>query len=179
MTEALAVSGALLAWLGAALLALSDGRRGLALGLALAGAGLAIALTAAGEDRVAAAALAVSGVCAAALHLGRGPREWGMLLQGSTPRLIGSVVALIVTALVAGPAIEEPAGAARLGALVAVILAGARLLTAGRGWAALGAGSALALGLGALGDPPALFLAALVAPALGLVNLAVREGVAE
>lgn len=179
MTEALAVSGASLAWLGAALLTLSDGRRGLALGLALAGAGLAVAMTAAGEDRLAAATIAVSGMCAAVLHLGRGPREWGMLLQGSTPRLIGSLVALIVTALVAGTAVEEPAGAARLGALVVAILAGARVLTAGRGWAALGAGSALALGLGALGDPPAMFLAALVAPALGLVGLAVPEVVAE
>lgn len=172
MTAALAVAGAALAWLGAALLLLSDDRRGLALGLAVAGAGLALATAAAGQDRLAAAALAVGGVGSGALHLGRGTHGWGLMRPGATPRVIGSVVALILTVLIAGAGVHELAGVARLGGLVVAAMAAGRLLTVTGRWGALGAGSALALGLGALDSGPTLFLAGTVAVALGLIDLA-------
>jgi hypothetical protein len=178
VTAAAAVAGASLAWLGAALLVLSDERRGLALGLAILAVGLAVATAAAGQDRLADAALAVGGACAAALQFARGGRGWGLMPPGSTPRLIGSVVVLIVTVLVAGTGLQDAAGVSRLGALVVAIMATGRLLTVRRRWAALGAGSALVLGLGALGSTPTLLLAATVAVGLTLVDLAAPEEVA-
>lgn len=172
MIATLAVAGAALAWLGAATLLLSDDRRGLAVGLAVVGAGLALSTSAAGQDRMAAATVALGGVASGALHLGRGTHGWGLMRPGSTPRVIGSLVALILTVVVAGAGVHDLAGVARLGGLVVAALAAGRLLTVTGRWVALGAGSALALGLGAFGGGPALVLAAAVAVALGLIDLA-------
>ena len=172
MTAVPVVAGAGLAWLGAALLLLSDDRRGLALGLAVVGVGLALATAAAGEDRLAAAALAVGGVGSGAPHLGRGAHGWGLMRPGATPRVIGSVVALILTVLVAGAGVHDLAGVAHLGGLVVAAMATGRLLTVSGRWGALGAGSALALGLGALDSGPTLVLAAMVAVVLSLIDLA-------
>jgi hypothetical protein len=84
---------------------------------------------------------------------------------------------LIVTVLLLGTSLQDPAGVARLGAVVVAVVAAGRVLTVGQSWAALGAGSALALGLGGLGGPPDLFLGAAVAVALGLIGLAGRAQV--
>jgi len=81
-------------------------------------------------------------------------------------------VALLLTVVVAGAGVHDLAGVAHLGGLVVAALAAGRILTVGGRWVALGAGSALALGLGALGSGPALILAAVVAAALGLIDLA-------
>jgi hypothetical protein len=170
VTEVLAVAGALLAWLGSSLLTLSDGRRGAALGLAAAGAGLAVAAAAGGRDPLGAAALAAGGACGAVGRLRGAPASWGVLTTGSTPRLIATVVVVLAAAVVAGSAAGTPAGAARLGALVVAVLAAGRILTVGRRWAALAAGSALALGLGALGDTTALVTGGLVAAVVGLID---------
>jgi hypothetical protein len=89
---------------------------------------------------------------------------------GSTPRIVASVIGLIATGIVVGGEIATPDGAARLGALAVTLLATGRLLTIGERWAALGSGAALALGLGALGGPPALLAAAVVAAGLGLID---------
>ncbi len=175
MIEALAVGCTGLAWLGGALLVLSDARRGMALGLAIIAAGLALGAVTAGQDRTAAAVLLAGGLASAGLHLGRTPGEWGLLRQGSTPRLMGSLIALIGTGLIAGAAVAQPVGAARFGGLVVAILAAARAITVGERWAALGAGSALALALGALGDSLTIAMAALVAPALALANFVMAE----
>lgn len=172
MTAAPVVAGAALSWLGAALILLSDDRRGLALGLAVVGVGLALATAAAGEDRLAGAALAVGGVGSGAPHLGRGAHGWGLMRPGATPRVIGSVVALILTVLVAGAGVHDLAGVAHLGGLVVAAMATGRLLTVSGRWGALGAGSALALGLGALDSGPTLVLAAMVAVVLSLIDLA-------
>jgi hypothetical protein len=83
-----------------------------------------------------------------------------------------------VTVLVAGTGVQDAAGVSRLGALVVAIMATGRLLTVRRRWAALGAGSALVLGLGALGSAPTLLLAATVAVGLNLVDVAAPEEVA-
>lgn len=175
MSEGLAVACTGLAWLGGALLVLADARRGMALGLAIVAAGLALGAVTAGQDRTAAAVLLAGGLTSAGLHLGRTPGEWGLLRQGSTPRLMGSLIALIATGLIAGSAVGEPIGAARFGGLVVAVLAGARAMTVGESWAALGAGSALALALGTLGDSLTMAVAALVAPALAFANFVMGE----
>src|SRR5262249_32199188 len=128
--------------------------------------------SAAGQGRLAAATVALGGVASGALHLGRGSHGWGLMRPGATPRVIGSVVALILTVLVAGAGVHDLAGVARLGGLVVAAMAAGRLLPGSGGWGALGAGSALALGLGALDSGPTLVLAAMVAAALGLIDLA-------
>lgn len=170
MTEAAAVAGAAIAWLGATLLTASDGRRGLALGLAVLTAGLVLATWAAGQQTLGVAALAAGGAVSAALRLRGGRPGWGVLAQGSTPRLVGAIVVLIGAALVAGAALVSPPVVARLAGLAVAVLAAGRILTVGHRWAALGAASALALGLGALGGTTALVAAALVAAGLGAID---------
>jgi len=71
---------------------------------------------------------------------------------------------------VASSEIASPAGAARVAGLVVAALALARILTTERRWAALGAGSALALGLGTLGGATGLVAGAAVAAGLGAID---------
>jgi hypothetical protein len=174
MSEAAAVAGAVAGWLGATLLVVADGRRGLAAGLLVLTAGLALAAAAAGEAPAGVAALAVGGVAAAGLRLRGGRPGWGLLPPGSTPRLVGAIAALIGAALVAGFGVGSPPGAARLGALAVVALAGGRVLTVDQRWSALGAASALAVALGTLGAlggaTTALLAAAVVAAGLGAID---------
>lgn len=170
MTDALAGAGAGLAWLGATLLALSDGRRGMALSVAVTATGLAAGIAAAGAAPAAVVVLLAGGACAAAACL-RGPAPaWGLLPPGSTPRLIGSIVVLMAALALGGSSLSGPAGLARLGGLVVIVLAAGRLLTAGGRWPVLAAGSALALGLGSLGGTAALGAGAVAAVALALVG---------
>lgn len=168
--EALAAAGAVVAWAGATTLCLADGRRGLAAGLVLAALGLALALATSGSDPLAAAAVGAGGLCSAAMRLRDGEPGWGMMPPGSTPRLVGSVVVLIAVGLIGGSGPGDPAATARLGALAVALVAAGRLLTVSWRWAALGAGAALALGLGALGDTPGMLAGALVAVGLGLMG---------
>jgi len=123
-------------------------------------------------------AVVVGGSFSASLQFGRGGARGVLMPPGSTPRLIGSVVALILTVLVVGTGLQDPAGVARLGALTVAVMAAGRLLTVRSRWAALGAGSALALGLGALGSAPTLWLAGVVATSLSLIDLVGPEEVA-
>jgi hypothetical protein len=174
VTETVAVAGAALAWLGITLLTVADGRRGLALGIAVASAGLAVASAAAGAPGAGVVALLAGGLVAALLRLRGGPPGWGVLPPGSTPRLVAALVVLIGAALAAGSQLGSPAGAARLAALVVSVLAAGRILAGERPWAVLGAGSALAVGLGALGGLPALVAGAVVAAGLGTIDGAER-----
>jgi len=170
VTEAAAAAGAGLAWLGATLLAISEGRRGLALGLSLAAVGLAIATGAAGQAPLGALALVAGGLAGAVMRMRGGPPGWGVLAPGSTPRLVGAVLVLLAVAFAGGSTLGSPAGAARIAALVVAVLAAGRILTTGRSWSALGAGSALTLGLGALGGPGGLLAGAAVAAGLGAID---------
>ncbi|HEY7200179.1 MAG TPA: hypothetical protein VIC57_08210 [Candidatus Dormibacteraeota bacterium] len=170
MTEAIAVVGAALAWLGVTLLAVAEGRRGLALGLVMAAAGLATAAAAAGQSAAGVTALVAGGLLAAALRLRSGGPGWNILPPGSTPRLMAALIAVLGAGLVASSEIASPGGAARVAALVVAALAIARILTTDRRWAALGAGSALALGLGTLGGTIALVTGAAVAVGLGAID---------
>lgn len=148
MTGFAAGAGAGLAWLGAAVLVLSDGRRGLAAGIAVAAVGLAAALAA---TSAAAAGLVLAGGLASALLRLRGGRPgWGLLPPGSTPRLILCVVAgaaaLYLGILMAGSAGPPLAVAG----LAAAGLATARLLGSDRRQDALACSALAALGLAAL-----------------------------
>jgi hypothetical protein len=163
VTEAAASVGAALAWIGVTVLAVSEARRGSALGLCLVSAGLALSAEAAGHPPLDVAVLAAGGLAAAGLRLRGGPPGWGLLPAGSTPRVVGAIVVLVGAGLVGGSTLASPGAGARLAALVVAVLATGRVLTADGTWAALGAGSALALGLGALGGPSALVAGALVA----------------
>src|SRR5215472_6702567 len=158
------------AWIGATLLLVADGRRGLALGLVVLTAGLAVASAAGGQAPIGVAVLAAGGVAAAALRLRGGRPGWGLLPPGSTPRLVGAIVGVIGATLVAGFGLASPEGAARLAALVVAALAAGRILTVEGRWGAVGGASALALGLGALGGLAALVAAGLVAAGLGTID---------
>jgi hypothetical protein len=163
LTELVEVLGSLLAWLATSLLVLSESRGGLAVGLGGAGLGLGIALAASGNP-AAGVAVGAGGVAAALLRLRDGQAGWGILPQGSTPRVILCVVAGAACAWVGGSLLAGAPGALRSGTLAVLVLAVARLLTTGRRQAALAAASALALATGLLGG--------LAAPeaALGLVG---------
>jgi trimeric autotransporter adhesin len=170
VSEAAAVAGAVIAWLGVTLLIASDGRRGVATGLVVLTAGLALAAAAAGQPPLGVAALAAGGAVAAALRLRGGRPGWGMLPPGSTPRLVGAIVVLIGAALVAGSGLASASGGARLAGLAVAAMAAGRVITVEHRWAALGGASALALGLGALGGTTAMVTAALVAAGLGAID---------
>jgi hypothetical protein len=163
----IAAAGGAVAWIGATLLAVSDERRRGAVGLALVGLGLAAAEVATARGP-AAAALVGGGLVAAALR-GRGPRPAPTPPPGSTPRLMGSLVVLAVVGLLGGVVLGAPGGIAMLAASAVSAIAAGRVLTADRRWTSLGAGSALALGLGALGGPQAVVAGAVVAAGLGAI----------
>jgi hypothetical protein len=93
--EALA---AFVAWLGASVVVLADGRRGLAVGSGLAAAGI-VALVLQTSGTVAAAILAAGAAMATAVGWRRGG-DWGLMPAGSTPRIVlcvaGGLLALWV-----------------------------------------------------------------------------------
>lgn len=86
MSEVVGPAGAALAWLGACLMILSDGRRGLSAGLLAAAAG--IGLAAGARDPASGALILAGGVACALPRLRDGIPGFGLLPAGSTPRLI-------------------------------------------------------------------------------------------
>ena len=121
------VAAGLAAWLGVSLIVLSDGRLGLALGVALATAGLA-ALSLPQAGALDAAALLAGGAVATVRRLMVGPPGWAIMPAGSTPRLV-TCVAGGLFALWVGVAVTSGAGGAVRFAVMATIgLAGARVL---------------------------------------------------
>jgi hypothetical protein len=181
MTGALGVLATLVAWMGAAIVAVSDGRRGLALGLVLTGVGLAGVALLAGDPPSAVALLASGGLGAAAFRLREGPSGWGILLPGSTPRIVLSLGALAAGAFVGISLTGVPGALGRVAPLAVCGLAVARLLTADRRVAAVAAASAMSLALGTMGGLAAQAAGAVVAVALSAVPAAesVPRAVAE
>jgi len=181
MTGALGVSTTLLAWLGTAIVAVSDGRRGFALGLSLTGIGLAGVALLAGDPPAAVALLASGGLGAAAFRLRDGPSGWGILPPGSTPRIILSLLALAAGAFVGVSLTGGPGALGRVAPLAVCGLGIARLVSADRRVAAVAAASAMSLGLGMMGGLAAQAAGAAVAvalsaaPAAGTVPRAVAE----
>jgi hypothetical protein len=160
-------AAAFAAWLGAAIIVLADGRRGLALGLAVMAAGLAGVALAAGQQPTAVALLA-GGITAAALRYRTGPEGWGLMQPGSTPRIILTIVIGLVALYITASLSNGDGAAIRFASLAAIALAGARLLQGLERAAALTAAAALVLALGAgsllgpSGSLPAAVVAALI-----------------
>jgi len=141
-------AGAFLAWLGAAIVVLSDGRRGLALGTFVAAAGIAlVSFSTAGAP--AAAALALGGLIAGARRLVMGPPGWTIMPAGSTPRLVLCVAGGMVALWVGVGVMSGDHGGLRFAVIVVIGLAGARVLASEDSWTLLTAVSVLALAIAA------------------------------
>jgi len=178
----LSAAAAFVAWAGAAVIVLTDGRRGLALGLALIALGLGAA-TWAVMDWPPALLLLLGGGVAAARRLRSGPPGWVFMPPGSTARLIlsifGGLVALWIAAVVTdGGSVEiRYAVLVVIGMMVARILLGkepAMIFTAATGIAlAVAAASTLShTGAGAA----TFVIAALIAAGAALLPAASPSG---
>jgi hypothetical protein len=154
---------------------LADGRRGLALGAALATAGLAlVALQSAGP--ISAGALAAGGVIIAVRRLTNGLSGWQLMPPGSTPRLVLCIGAGLLALWIAF-AVTTGAGAALRFAVMTVLgLSGARVLSSDQSWVLSTAVGLLALAIAAIAgmgdtspDPWPYYAAAFVAAGSGWV----------
>ncbi len=140
------IVAAFAAWLGASLVVLADGRRGLAAGLAFATLGLAaICLPAVGP--LAAAAIVVGGAVAAARRITAGPPGWAIMPAGSTPRLVTCVAGGLVALWIGVVVTSGGGGALRFAVMAAIGLAGARVLWTEDQATVLTAVAVLALGI--------------------------------
>ena len=164
-------AAAFVAWLGASLVVLSDGRRGLSAGVGVAAVGLAgVALEATGP--IAAAPLLVGGLIAAALRWRSGPPGWKVMPPGSTGWLILCIASAIFGLWIAVAVMTGQGGGLRFGALVTVVMMGARILSARGGAAGLSAAATVALAIalsGTLGSPPPGFEIFLAGAAVAVV----------
>jgi hypothetical protein len=118
---------AFVAWLGAAIVVLADGRRGLALGLGLLTISLAVLTWPAGMA-VGSVAIGVGGLIAAVQCWRSGPAEWGIMPAGSTPRLILCIASGLLGFWLAASVTTGPDASRRFAVLVVTGLMGARVL---------------------------------------------------
>jgi len=168
------------AWFGAAVIVLSDGRRGLALGLAVTTAAFTV-LALVGGHAVAAAVLAFGGGFAAVQRSRTGPDVWGLMPPGSTPRLVLSIAGGLLALWISTTLMTGPGAPLRFAALSVIGLMGARaliedadpnaVLTA---IAALALSVAIAAGLAGTGAAPAPYVVAAVI-AIGVALIRVRD----
>ncbi|MEO8745768.1 MAG: hypothetical protein ABI334_09190 [Candidatus Dormiibacterota bacterium] len=138
------VAAAFITWVGAALVVLADGRRGLAAGLGLLAAALAL-LVMAGGDAVAAVAIGAGGAIATFQRWRTGLAGWGIMPPGSTPRLILCVASGLLALWLAASVTTGPGAPLRFAVFVAVGLMGARALAAQDSAVALTSAAGLAL----------------------------------
>jgi hypothetical protein len=129
------VAAAFLAWLGASLVVLADGRRGLATGLGLLSAALAV-LAWPSAALPGALAVAAGGLIASWQCWRSGPAAWGVMPAGSTPRLVLCVASGLLALWVAASVTNGPGAPLRFAVLLVLGLLGARIL-GGRDAAAL------------------------------------------
>jgi hypothetical protein len=142
------VAAALLAWLGASLIVLSDGRRGLALGLTMLTVAFAVLSWPSGAV-LGASAVAAGGAIASVQCWRSRPATWGIMPAGSTPRVVLCVGSGVLALWVAASVTTGPGAPLRFAVLVVLGLLGVRVL-AGRETAVLLAAIAgLALALAA------------------------------
>jgi hypothetical protein len=148
------VAAALAAWVGAAVIVLADGRRGLAVGVGLIALGFTVLAWANGNWLDGAILLAGGTVSIFAL-VRVGPKGWGLMPPGSTPRLILAVVGGILSLWVAASVTTGPGAPLRFASLAALGLMAGRLLQSQNATAVLAASAGLALALaGASGLAP-------------------------
>jgi hypothetical protein len=119
-------AAALLAWLGAALVVLADGRRGLALGLGLLTIGFGVLAVASGEP-IGAVAVVAGGMIGSARSW-RSGTAWGLMPPGSTPRLLLCVASALIALWIAASVTTGPGTQLRFAVLVVLGLMGARVL---------------------------------------------------
>lgn len=150
MMQLLAVAGAALAVLGAGLMLVSEGARGLASGLLAVGLGLALAL-AGGQHLTSALLLGAAALGSAGLRLRVARSGWGLLPEGTSSRIVLWVVASAASLYLATSVLAGPAGELRAAALAVIVLTGARLLGTSSWVAALASVAGLALGIGTIG----------------------------
>ena len=137
-------AAAFAAWLGASVIVLSDGRRGLALGLALATVAFAGLAWLDGEH-VSAVALLVGGAIAAIQRSRTGPDVWGFMPPGSTGRLVLCVAVGLLALWIATSVMVGPGAELRFAALSVLGLMAFRVMTDSRPASVLTALAALAL----------------------------------
>jgi hypothetical protein len=140
------IAAAFGAWLGAAVIVLADGRRGLAVGIGLVAVGFtALAWT---EGAWLGSAFLLLGGAAAVIELLRArPHDWGLMPPGSTARLILAVVGGILSLWIAASVTTGPGGPLRFAALAVLTLMSGRLLQSQSATAVLTAAAGLALAL--------------------------------
>ena len=168
MTQALAIVGVIVAWLGASITVLAEGRRGLGCGALLVGAGLCGIEIAAGHA-IPGVLLLVGGAGYGIFRQRDGAPGWVLFAPGSSPRLIAVVLLFAVSLfLINTLGIGTPALA---GVLTVSALAVMRL-TSTPDRAALASCAAIeALALGLAGSIPLALCACIVALLLAMVPL--------
>lgn len=175
-------AAAFAAWLGAALIVLSEGRRGLALGMGLVAAAFAVLALVAGEVG-AAAALVAGGAVAVIQRLRTGPDEWGVMPTGSTARLVLAAAVGLLALWISTSVMTGPGASVRFAVLSVLGLMAARVLTPSESPAVLTALAALALavavaaGVAGTAPGPAVYvLAAVAAAGISLVRVQESNG---
>jgi hypothetical protein len=123
----IAVAAAFAVWLGAALIVLSEGRRGLSLGLAVLTVGLAVLAWPAGMT-LSTIAIAAGGLTAAARSWRSGPSTWEIMPPGSTARLILCIASGLLALWVASSVTTGTGAPLRFAVLAVVGLMVARIL---------------------------------------------------
>lgn len=176
MTEVAAFA----AWLGAAVIVLSDGRRGLALGLALITVAFTL-LAWMGGERIAAVALLFGGAVAVVQRLRTGLDVWRVMPPGSTPRLVLAIGGGLLALWIATSVMTGAGAPLRFAALGVVGLMGSRVLMADikpaavlTSLAALALSVAVASGMADTGLGPSPYIAAAVI-ALGISLIKVQD----
>lgn len=138
--------GAFAAWLGAAMIVLADGRRGLAVGIGF----VAIGFTAIAWSNglwLGGSFLLVGGAVAVFELLRFGRQDWGLMPPGSTPRLILAVAAGILSLWMAASVTTGPGASLRFASLAVLGLMAGRLLETKAAIAALTGAAGLAIAL--------------------------------
>ena len=144
---AVAVMAALCAWLGASLIVLGDGSRGVAVGIGLATLGLA-AIAFGSNGAVAALAILAAGAVVAFQQVSSGDGTWGIMPAGSTPRLVLCVAFGLLAWWFAASVSLGPGVAHRFVVVVVLGLTAARILTSQQPLVVIAAAAVLALAVG-------------------------------
>ncbi|HKW69798.1 MAG TPA: hypothetical protein VJP81_04380 [Candidatus Dormibacteraeota bacterium] len=139
---------AFVAWVGASLVVLADGRRGLALGAALATAGLAAVVLDHG-GAVEAGVLALGGAAAAGGRLLSGAAGWRIMPAGTTPRFVTCVAVALIAAWFALVVTTGGGAGLRFAAVAVLGLSGARVISSAEPDVLLTAVALLALAIAA------------------------------
>ena len=147
----MSAAAAFAAWLGAGVIVLADGRKGLAVGIGLVAAGFAALAWA--EGRWLGGAFLLAGGAVFVIELFRtGPQDWGLMPAGSTPRLILAVVGGILSLWVAASVTTGPGAPLRFATLAVPVMMAGRLLQGKSATIVLVAAAGLALALAGASD---------------------------